>query len=245
VNRFSDLRGFAVLILSPRAAGVGLNIVAANHVIHLDRWWNPAVEDQCTDRAYRIGATKDVFVYAVGAVHPFLREKSYDVILDNLLRKRREMSKRVFTASAITAADFTDSMNRSNEARTDDILREIDRSGYIYLEEFVRDRLIAEGFNANLTRYKGDGGADIVVRDEVGEIVFLVQCKHTTNIDIPIDAGLLEDACRARDNWRASGAVVIGVSNARKFSPRVINEFKKINGRLIARDDLCQLRFSN
>jgi SNF2 family DNA or RNA helicase len=69
VNRFSALAGFAALILSPRASGVGLNIVAANHVIHLDRWWNPAVEDQCTDRAYRIGATKEVFVHTVGAVH--------------------------------------------------------------------------------------------------------------------------------------------------------------------------------
>ena len=86
VNRFSALKGFAVLILSPRAAGVGLNIVAANHVIHLDRWWNPAVEDQCTDRAYRIGATKEVYVHTVGAVHPLLQETSYDVILDNLLR---------------------------------------------------------------------------------------------------------------------------------------------------------------
>ena len=244
VNRFSGLQGFAVLILSPRAAGVGLNIVAANHVIHLDRWWNPAVEDQCTDRAYRIGATKDVFVYALGAVHPVLKEKSYDVILDNLLRKRREMSKRVFTASTITAADFAESMSQPNDMRADDILREIDRSGYLYLEEFVRDRLIAEGFNANMTRYTRDGGADIVVRDELGEIVYLVQCKHTTKIDVPIDAGLLEDARRVRDNWRASGAVVIGVTNARTFSPRVTSEFKKINGRLIARYDLWQLRFS-
>ena len=115
----------------------------------------------------------------------------------------------------------------------------------LYLEEFVRDRLIAEGFNANLTRHTRDGGADIVVRDELGEIVYLVQCKHTTKIDVPIDAGLLEDARRVRDNWRASGAVVIGVTNARTFSPRVTNEFKKINGRLIARDDLFQLRFSD
>ena len=62
VDEFSQLHGFAALILSPRAAGVGLNITAANHVIHLDRWWNPAVEDQCTDRAYRIGQKKPVWV---------------------------------------------------------------------------------------------------------------------------------------------------------------------------------------
>jgi len=245
VNRFSALKGFAVLILSPRAAGVGLNIIAANHVIHLDRWWNPAVEDQCTDRAYRIGATKDVYVHTVGAVHPLLQDTSYDVILDNLLRTRREISRRVFTSLEITAADFVDALNKSGQQRkADDILLEIDRSGYLGLEEFVRDQLISEGLNANLTQGSGDGGADIIVKDELGQIIYLIQCKHTTNIDLPIDAGLLEDAKRVRESWQAHTAVVIGVSNAKRFAPRVVDEFKKINGRLVARDELARVRFS-
>jgi SNF2 family DNA or RNA helicase len=245
VNRFSELVGFAVLILSPRAAGVGLNIVAANHVIHLDRWWNPAVEDQCTDRAYRIGATKEVFVYTVGAVHPQLQDSSYDVILDNLLRNRREISRRIFTSTEITAADFMNSLNKSGaQPNAEDILCEIDKLGYIGLEEFVRDRLISEGLSANLTARSGDGGADIVVRDELGQIIYLIQCKHTTNIDLPIDAGMLEDARRVRDNWRAREAIVIGVSNAKKFAPRVVDEFRRIQGRLVARDDLWRIRFS-
>jgi hypothetical protein len=245
VNRFSALNGFAALILSPRAAGVGLNIVAANHVIHLDRWWNPAVEDQCTDRAYRIGATKEVFVHTVGAVHPILENNSYDVILDNLLRSRRETSRRIFTSSEITAADFVSALSASEGGRKDDdILREIDRFGYLGLEEFVRDQLIAEGLSANLTRRTGDGGADIVVRDEIGRIIYLVQCKHTTNTDVAIDAGLVEDANRVRDSWQAYDALVIGVSNAKRFAPRVISAFKNINGRLIGREQLPRLRFS-
>ena len=52
-----------VMILSIKAGGVGLNLTAANHVFHFDRWWNPAVENQATDRAYRMGQTKDVQVY--------------------------------------------------------------------------------------------------------------------------------------------------------------------------------------
>ena len=245
VNRFSGLKGFAALILSPRAAGVGLNIVTANHVIHLDRWWNPAVEDQCTDRAYRIGATKEVYVHTVGAVHPLLKDNSYDVVLDNLLRTRREVSKRLFTSSELTAADFASVLAGSREQRdSNEILREIDRTGYLGLEEFVRDQLLAEGLNANLTRSTGDGGADIVVKDELGEIIYLVQCKHTTNIDAPIDAGLLEDARRVKSNWRVQDALVIGVTNAEKFAPRVIAEFEKIKGRLISRDELPRLRFS-
>jgi hypothetical protein len=244
VNRFSALAGFSALILSPRAAGVGLNIVAANHVIHLDRWWNPAVEDQCTDRAYRIGATKEVFVHTVGAVHPVLRESSYDVILDNLLRTRRETSRRIFTSSDISPSEFMDMLNQAGKPRgAEDIVREIDRSGYLGLEEFVRDRLLAEGLNANLTYRTGDGGADIVVRDETDQIVYLVQCKHTANIEQPIDAGMIEDAKRVRENWRAPEAVVVGVTNAKKYSARVIDQFKSINGRLVARDELPRLRF--
>ena len=79
------------------------------------------------------------------------------------------------------------------------MLRDIDRAGYLALEEFVRDRLLAEGFDANLTCLSGDGGADIVVRDEFGKIVYLVQCKHTNNIEMPLDAGLLTDADRVRN----------------------------------------------
>jgi SNF2 family DNA or RNA helicase len=52
-----------ILVLSLRAGGTGLNLVSANNVIHFDRWWNPAVENQATDRAYRIGQKKNVFVY--------------------------------------------------------------------------------------------------------------------------------------------------------------------------------------
>tara|TARA_R110002020_G_scaffold471249_2_gene698136 strand:+ start:12439 stop:15279 length:2841 start_codon:yes stop_codon:yes gene_type:complete len=62
--------GFDLLILSPKAAGIGLTITAANHVVHLSRWWNPAVEDQCNDRAFRIGQTKDVTIHLPMAIHP-------------------------------------------------------------------------------------------------------------------------------------------------------------------------------
>ena len=172
-------------------------------------------------------------------------DSSYDVILDQLLRRRREVSRRIFTSSEITAADFADVLaNDSSEQRAKNIINEIDRSGYLGLEEFVRDRIIDEGFSAVLTRSTGDGGADIVVRNEIGEITYLVQCKHTNNIDVPINAGLIEDAKRVRENWMASGAIVIGVTNARAFTPSVVAEFDRIKGRLVARGDLASLRLN-
>src|SRR5690606_30649761 len=64
IERFqSDDRTAPIFILSLRAGGVGLNLTAANHVFHFDRWWNPAVESQATDRAFRIGQKRSVHVH--------------------------------------------------------------------------------------------------------------------------------------------------------------------------------------
>jgi SNF2 family DNA or RNA helicase len=62
VERFQGEAGPPLFVLSLKAGGTGLTLTAANHVVHVDRWWNPAVEDQATDRAYRIGQTKQVQV---------------------------------------------------------------------------------------------------------------------------------------------------------------------------------------
>jgi SNF2 family DNA or RNA helicase len=81
VNDFQRERGFDVMLLSPKAGGVGLTLTAANHVVHLSRWWNPAVEDQCSDRVYRIGQTRPVHIYYPLAVLPDAQEYSFDVQL--------------------------------------------------------------------------------------------------------------------------------------------------------------------
>lgn len=92
--------GFDAMILSPKAGGVGLTLTAANHVIHLSRWWNPAVEDQATDRAFRIGQTRDVTVYLPQSVHPDaqLAETSFDLKLHALMERKRELSRGLFGA---------------------------------------------------------------------------------------------------------------------------------------------------
>ncbi len=90
--------GFGAMILSPRAGGIGLTITAANHVIHLTRWWNPAVEDQATDRAYRIGQNRDVTVWLPIARHPALGDISFDVKLDALLARKRQLAHGLLVA---------------------------------------------------------------------------------------------------------------------------------------------------
>ncbi|MEZ4652701.1 MAG: C-terminal helicase domain-containing protein [Candidatus Eisenbacteria bacterium] len=63
VEEFQSESGPPIFLLSVRAGGTGLNLTAANHVFHFDRWWNPAVEDQASDRAFRIGQTRNVQVH--------------------------------------------------------------------------------------------------------------------------------------------------------------------------------------
>ena len=90
VNRFQAHQGvFDAMILSPRAGGVGLTLTSANHVIHLERWWNPAVEDQCTGRVLRIGQTRPVSVHIPLAVCESGR--SFDENLHALLQRKREL----------------------------------------------------------------------------------------------------------------------------------------------------------
>lgn len=100
----SSSEGFGLLVLSPKAAGVGLTITAANHVIHLSRWWNPAVEDQCNDRCYRIGQNKPVTIHVPIAIHPAFGEASFDVSLDRLLERKRALSRHMLLP-AIEDAD--------------------------------------------------------------------------------------------------------------------------------------------
>jgi superfamily II DNA or RNA helicase len=90
VRRFQeDELGPRVFVLSLKAGGTGLNLTAASHVFHYDRWWNPAVEDQATDRAYRIGQTRAV------QVHKLVCAGSVEEKIDVLLEKKRELAAQV------------------------------------------------------------------------------------------------------------------------------------------------------
>ena len=102
IDKFQkDKDKFNILILSPRAAGVGLNIAGANHVIHYGRWWNPAKEMQATDRAYRIGQKKDVMVYYLINKDPKNKFKTFDETLHELLMSRIELANNFLEVSNI------------------------------------------------------------------------------------------------------------------------------------------------
>ncbi|MEH0985149.1 DEAD/DEAH box helicase [Micromonospora sp. CPCC 205556] len=103
VRRFTDGQA-PVFLLSLRAAGTGLNLTRADHVVHYDRWWNPAVEDQATDRAHRIGQTRPV------QVHRLIAEGTVEDRVAALLAGKRELAAAVLDAGpgALAALDDDD-----------------------------------------------------------------------------------------------------------------------------------------
>ncbi|MDO4949671.1 MAG: SNF2-related protein [Bacteroidales bacterium] len=86
VDRFQQNRSDRIFILSLKAAGTGLNLTAATHVVHYDLWWNPAVEAQATDRAYRIGQHSNV------QVHRFITQDTFEERIDKMIQEKRHLA---------------------------------------------------------------------------------------------------------------------------------------------------------
>ena len=103
VDRFqSDPDASPVLIVSLRAGGTGLNLTAATHVLHYDRWWNPAVEDQATDRAHRIGQTRTV------EVHKLVTAGTLEERIADLLERKRALADAVVGAGEAWVTELDD-----------------------------------------------------------------------------------------------------------------------------------------
>jgi SNF2 family DNA or RNA helicase len=108
-----------VFILSLKAGGTGLTLTNANHVVHYDRWWNPAVEEQATDRAFRIGQKKNV------QVHTFVVAGTLEERIDELIEKKQDMAERIVGSgeqwlTELSNRDFLELISLSPEAVGDD-----------------------------------------------------------------------------------------------------------------------------
>jgi non-specific serine/threonine protein kinase len=94
VRRFQEDEAVPFFVLSLKAGGAGLNLTAASHVVHFDRWWNPAVENQATDRAFRIGQNKNVLV------HKFVCRGTVEEKIDQMIESKRQLSKDLIESGA-------------------------------------------------------------------------------------------------------------------------------------------------
>lgn len=101
VQSFNTDKGFGVMISTPRAGGVGLTITGANHVVHYTRWWNPAVENQATDRVHRLGQTRPVTVYYPLVVdrESLTQQGTVDEIMDRILSEKQALADLVMVPS--------------------------------------------------------------------------------------------------------------------------------------------------
>jgi SNF2 family DNA or RNA helicase len=118
IRRFQEDAEPAVFLLSLKAAGTGLTLTAANHVVHVDRWWNPAVEDQATDRAFRIGQTKNV------QVRKFICVGTMEERVDEMIERKKALADRIVGSgenwlTELSVSELRDIMRLGSEAVSD------------------------------------------------------------------------------------------------------------------------------
>ncbi|MDL4818717.1 DEAD/DEAH box helicase [Actinomadura opuntiae] len=118
VQHFQRDAGPAIFLLSLKAAGTGLTLTAANHVVHVDRWWNPAVEDQATDRAFRIGQTRNV------QVRKFICVGTMEERVDEMIERKKALAESIVGTgeewlTELSVAELRDVLRLSPEAVSD------------------------------------------------------------------------------------------------------------------------------
>lgn len=201
IDKFSAHDGFDVIILSTLAAGAGLNVTAANHVFHFTRTWNPAKESQATDRAYRLGQGRDVYVYCPTVVADDF--KTFEVRLDQLLKKKASLADLALNDGELVSMlngtggniTFTELVGdgRLGEGESTPkrylTLDDVDRMDGVGFEVFCCLLWTKKGFVSNLTpKHGGDGGIDVVAFLNNGREGELLQCKSSIRSTVGWDA---------------------------------------------------------
>ena len=117
IKKFQDKDDSQIFIISLRAGGLGLNLTGANHVFHFDRWWNPAVENQATDRAFRIGQTKNV------QVHKFVTLGTVEENIDEMIERKKNLAENIIGTGETWLTEMsTDQLRKVFALREDSIV---------------------------------------------------------------------------------------------------------------------------
>ncbi len=169
------------MLLSPEAAGVGLNITGANHVIHYTRLWNPAKEDQATDRVYRIGQTRDVNVYYPVAVSEKVG-KTIEEHLHELLTSKRDLMREFLTPTTsleVSSDDLWEKVGSESPIVERQVLSVDDLYGltaeqYVNLISIIFQK---DGYRTEITDRVADYGIHIVAFNRDGTGDALIHCK--------------------------------------------------------------------
>jgi hypothetical protein len=205
IRSFQESPGFGVIILSPVAVGFGVNIQAANHVVHYTRTWNPAKEDQATDRSYRIGQEKDVHVYCpVVYADDFT---TFDVKLDQLLSAKRKLAEDMLNGTGelqpgeFDIAEVVPGTGLADDSRNEITLDDALRMNWEYLEALTAVIMKKKGFKCVYLTPKTDDGVDVVAyTNNVGE---LVQCKSSGSDNAALSWDAVKDVVTGAAAYRA------------------------------------------
>ena len=256
IDVFNKSIGFNVLILSPEAAGVGFTITSANNVIHLSRAWNPAKEDQATDRVYRIGQKKDVNVYLPLACHRELgKGGSFDEKLDKLLMFKRRLSEKVLFPAGDSKNDGIKIFNELTNASTENI------AGYYWSVEDVDtvvgdvfEQIIEDLYNgmgdciAKKTPHSNDYGVDVVVTNSKST-GYLIQCKHKDNFLQSVGNDGVQEVYSAVKYYEKLYPKIeftpMVITNAERFTSGAMELAASNNVKLIARNELKHMLEKN
>lgn len=250
VDGFQAKPGFNVIIMSPDAAGVGLNVVAANHVIHLSRPWNPAKEDQATDRVYRIGQEKTVFVHMPLAVHPLFEGGSFDEKLDRLLERKRQLSATVLLPPQVEEWEklsFAEDVLACSAGEPEEgsflTPKDVDEMAPSIFEMLVAALFKQMGYVAEPTPTH-DRGADVVaVAGEGHERGILIQCKHVRQPVEPVGPAAVREIVAARGIYEPIYGCAFNlavVTNAHGFTKSAVELADANSVTLVAREKLTE-----
>jgi len=243
INLFKKREGFAIIIMSPIAAGTGLTITEANHVIHLERHWNPAKEAQATDRVYRIGQKKDVMVYLPILKHPEM--ESFDVNLHRLLSVKTDLKDAVITPEEVSkdglfGQSVISQCGHSEQIRGSDLNtlnpREFEAlCAVLFAKEYKGTSI--------LTPQVGDDAADAYVID--GDENILIECKHKQDggkysTKEPITKFAYAKQCYETKLSKKFDQLVL-VSNASGYGMNVKLAARQVGVNLVARSMLDEM----
>lgn len=251
IDKFSAKPGFDVIILSTLAAGAGLNVTAANHVFHFTRAWNPSKESQATDRAFRIGQERDVFVYCPTVVADDFC--TFEVRLDQLLKRKAGLAGATLDDGGLTAmlngagkdASFKDLVGEggAGEAIPKRYLTmdDVDRMDGDAFEAFCSLLWNKQGFQATVTPKRGgDGGIDVVaLKGREGQ---LLQCKSSKSAEVGWDAikEVTAGAARYQARFRGTKFRRLAVTN-QGFTRSAVAQAEANQVELVTRSRLEEL----
>ena len=245
VKDFQDKKNvnkFSLLILGPKSAGVGLTLTAATHVIHLSRWWNPAVEEQCNDRVYRIGQTKDVTIHLPLAIHPKYKNQSFDCILNEIMHRKRELFQGVLMPSTLSNEEVSGGIAEGMTAEGEALLPVIDGQTGVQFERWISDTARNKGpWKSSATPKTGDGGADVILShtERLTEHV-IIQAKHTGSPDQILQKSAVEEVIKAQGFYpNLENTHLLVITNYANFSQPAKDLAAEKNVKLISRDNLC------